>query len=161
MAEEKLYLSWDEVEKLSRQVGDQIKASGFIPDAIIDINRGGMVPARILSDHLGVKHVYSIGTEYYTGVDKTLKEPRILQGFDKDLEKRIAGLKVLLVDEVCQSGGTFSLAVKYLNSLKPLEVRTAVLHLKPQRDFKPDYHNGEITEWIVYPWETEESKQKG
>ena len=51
--------SWDEIYKIAKSTADKIKESGFHPDIIIAIARGGLVPARLLSDFLHVKDLIS------------------------------------------------------------------------------------------------------
>jgi hypoxanthine phosphoribosyltransferase len=157
--EEDIYVSWEEAEKLTRGLAEKIQADGFKPDIIICINRGGMVPARVLADYLDVKHVYSTGSEYYTNKNQRLRKPRITQRL-KDVGRLIRGSNVLVTDEVCQTGHTMEMILAHVDRFSPLEVRTAVLHVKPERSFHPDYYNGEVEQWVVYPWETEERKRQ-
>jgi hypothetical protein len=65
------------------------------------------------------------------------------------------GRKVLLVDDVSDSGDTFVAAIEHLNSRgRPAEIRTAVLHHKTVSRYTPDYYVHRIVKWrwIIYPW---------
>ena len=65
--------------------------------------------------------------------------------------------KMLLVDEVADTGDTLKHAVEHVKELGVEEVRSAVLHYKPTSIVKPDYYMVETTSWTVYPWENRAS----
>ena len=153
-----IYVSSEEFEELTRRVAERIQTDGFAPEMIVCINRGGMYPSRKLSDFLDINQIYSTGATNYDENNQPLEKPVITQRLD-EIGPRLRGRRVLVVDEVCQTGGTMEMIVAHVHEFNPLEVRTAVLHVKPQRVFEPDYHNGSVAEWVVYHWETEEYKR--
>jgi len=65
-----LHLSWDDVQALSERLADKVKQSGFKPDLIVAVSRGGFDPARILCDQLGIRRLASVQVEYYMGVEQ-------------------------------------------------------------------------------------------
>jgi hypothetical protein len=67
------------------------------------------------------------------------------------------GKKVLLIDEVADSGDTLKHAIEHVENLGVEEVRSAVLHYKPTSIVVPDYYMVETTSWTVYPWENRAS----
>ena len=75
--------TWDYIENLSFKLFMKIKESSFRPDLIAGISRGGLVPARIISDLYlaeGKKVTLSImQVGFYSGVNKRQKEPIIYQ----------------------------------------------------------------------------------
>jgi hypothetical protein len=108
------------------------------------------MPARIISDFLHILNLTSFKIEHYRGTQKK-KTAQIRY----PLAERTTGRKVLLVDDVCDTGDTFELASKHLDErLKPEQIRTAVLHFKKTSSFTPDYYAGRIVKWrwIIYPW---------
>ncbi|MEM4272037.1 MAG: phosphoribosyltransferase [Candidatus Bilamarchaeaceae archaeon] len=147
-------LGWEEVERAVLQIAEKIHSSGFRPDIIIGISRGGLVPARLLSDSLGNHELYTIRIGFYTGIGKTAKEPKILQ----DISLDVYGKKILLVDDISDTGASFSTAVSHLEKRGALEIRAASLHFKPSSSFRPDFFAATTNEWIVYPWEKHEFK---
>ncbi|RLG19701.1 phosphoribosyltransferase [Candidatus Micrarchaeota archaeon] len=149
-----LKLTWPEVQNMCEQLAVLIKNSGFEPDVIVGIARGGWVPARILSDFLDHEQIASMRVEFYTKPGETKKKPKITQ----KVSTAIKGKRVLLVDDVSDSGNSLKLARESLKGAK--EVRTATLHFKPGSIFKPDYYIGETSDWIVYPWEAKETERK-
>jgi len=148
-----LILSWSDVYNLTLQLSERIVDSGFIPDVIVGIARGGWIPARILSDVLYANTLQNIRIEYYSDVGAKGREPRITQPLTGSLKKK----NTLLVDEVADSGDTLLHAIEHVKKLGVGAVRSAVLHYKPTSIVKPDYFMVETSSWTVYPWETRES----
>jgi hypoxanthine phosphoribosyltransferase len=143
-------LSWSRFYSLSRALSHKIHASGFRPDIIIAIGRGGYMPARIISDFLHVMNLTSFKLEHYSG---TQKSKTVVVRYP--LGNGVAGQKVLLVDDVCDTGDTFDVACKHLEDrLQPAEIRTAVLHYKKTSSFIPDFYARRIVKWrwLIYPW---------
>lgn len=143
-------VSWDEFAQLARALGRNITESGFRPDMIVAIGRGGYMPARLLSDQLDVFDLATVKIEHYEGAHKN-REARIRY----PLNARVDGRRVLVVDDVSDSGDTFEVAVRHVRQHgSPLGLKTAVLHHKSVSSFVPDYFASEVSEWrwIIYPW---------
>ncbi|TFF92750.1 phosphoribosyltransferase [Candidatus Thorarchaeota archaeon] len=150
---EYLILSWQDVYTLTLQLSERIVQSGFKPEIIVGIARGGWIPARILSDVLYAETLQNIRIEYYTDVGVKGKEPKITQPLSGTLE----GKHILLVDEVADTGDSLHTAVEYVKGLGAGDVRSAVLHLKSTSCIIPDYYMVKTDAWTVYPWENRES----
>jgi len=148
-----LHTTWEDVERLSEELSAMIIDSGFVPDVIVAVSRGGFDPARILCDQLDVTRLASLQVEYYRGVKDTNPAPRIVYPLNAD----VGGLRVLMVDDVSDSGVSLIAAKEHIEKGDPEELRIATLHIKPWTDFMPDYHAAETDAWIVYPWEPVES----
>lgn len=149
-----LRISWDAVinycEELAGRIGD------YRPDIIIGISRGGLVPARILSDILDIKRVGVIGMVFYKKAGQTHDRPEMTQELSMD----IRGQKVLLVDDVADSGKSLVAAKEYLEKMGPEQVRIAALHHKTGSLIEPDYYISTTSAWIVYPWERHEVERE-
>jgi hypoxanthine phosphoribosyltransferase len=148
-----LFLTWDDVQRLSEKVSDLIKDSGYEADIMIAISRGGFDPARIMSDQLNIRKLASLQIIYYTGLNTRMDEPEVLF----PLNAQIEGLKVLVVDDVSDSGNSLILVKKYIEEKGASEVKLATLHHKPWSKFMPDFYAEEVDKWIIYPWEPRES----
>jgi hypoxanthine phosphoribosyltransferase len=143
-------ISWPEIRRLCLHLAKEVKASGFQPDVVIAIGRGGYVPARLICDYMDVMALTSIKIEhYFSGPSKTekaiIKYP--LCGDIKDQ-------KVLLVDDVNDSGDTLEAAIEHLQTFNPEVIRTAVMHHKLTTHFSIDYYARKVVKWrwLIYPW---------
>ena len=150
-----LYLTWDDVQRLAEKTADIIKEDGFKPDLMIAVSRGGFDPARIISDQLGIRKLASLQIIYYSGVNAKREKPEVLF----PLNAQIDGLKVLVVDDVSDSGHSLMAVKEYVEENGAAEVKIATLHYKPWSLYKPDYYAEEVDKWILYPWEPNESVQ--
>jgi len=148
-----LHLSWEDVQRLSERVADNIKASGFKPDLIVAVSRGGFDPARILCDQLSIKMLASLQIDYYETVGSRRENPQIVLPLNAD----VSGKVTLIVDDVSDSGASLNVARDHVVEHGASEVRVATLHIKPWSDFVPDYYAEEVDAWIVYPWEPRET----
>mgnify|MGYP001820690693 FL=1 len=143
-------ITWAEIERLCKRLAGMIRDSGYKPDIVITIGRGGYVPARLLCDYLHLMNMTSIKIEhYYAGVRKQ-KQAVIRYPLKADIEN----LQVLLVDDVNDTGDTLDLAIRHLKEHEPAEIRTAVMHNKIITHFTVDYFARNIIKWrwLIYPW---------
>ncbi len=162
MPAEKEILTWDDFGLASRELALQVHQSGWQPDILIALARGGLIPGGALAYALDNKTIGSINIEFYTGEGTTLSEPLILPPLmevSADLGKR-----ALIVDDVADSGKTLQLVVDLLSNRgvpdehgNPVtfEVRTAVLYQKPRTIIVPDYCWRATDKWISFPWSSE------
>ena len=148
-----LYITWMDVQRLSEKLADQIAETGFRPDIIVAVSRGGFDPARILSDELNIRSLASLQVIYYAGIRERNDKPQVKYPLNAD----ISGLNVLVVDDVADSGNSLKVVKEYVDSLGPREVKMATLHHKPWSTFEPDFYAESVDKWIIYPWEPRES----
>ena len=144
-----LVMDWDMFYNLARRVAEKINNSSYKPDIIVGLARGGWVLARVLCDFVGVKDLVSLKVEHW-GVTAT---PDGTAKLKHHLNVDLTGKKVLVVDDITDTGESMKVAIEYIKSLKPSEVRTATLqHIKSAK-FKADYIGEEINWiWVVFPW---------
>jgi len=146
-------ISWDDIYNLTLRLSEIIVESNYAPEIIIGIARGGWIPARILSDVLYTNQMMNVRIEYYSDVGIRGNEPKIIQPVTGSIENK----RILIVDEVADSGDSLFHAVEHAKTLGAREVRTAVIHLKPTSRMIPDYYMVKTEKWTVYPWEHRES----
>lgn len=143
-------ISWERFHALARRLAFAVRQSGFEPELLVAIGRGGYMPARIVSDYLDLFDLSAIKIEHYHGVHKE-RVARVRYPLAAD----IAGKRVLLIDDVSDSGDTFDVALRHLRECgTPAALKTAVLHHKTVASFTPDYAAELVREWrwIIYPW---------
>jgi len=148
------FVSWNEAYLLAKELSRTIKHSDYRPDLIIAIGRGGYVPARVVCDFLLHNLLTSMKVEHW-GIAAHKKDQAVVRF---PLAVDVKGLKVLILDDVTDTGDTLQISVNYVESLDPTEIRTGVLQHKTVAQFQPDYYAEEITEWkwIIYPWAAHE-----
>ena len=135
-----------------RELAGMVADDGFRPDMILAIARGGLFVAGSLGYALGVKNLYVMNVEYYTGVDQRLDVPVMLPPYVDFVD--MSDTKVLVADDVADTGHTLEFVRAFCEG-KVGEVRTAVLYEKPQSVVKCDYVWKRTDLWIEFPWSKE------
>ena len=142
-------MDWNLFYKLARQVATKINSSGYRPDMIVGLARGGWVLARVLCDLIGIKDLVSLKVEHW-GVTAT---PDGKAKLKYPLNVDITGKNVLVVDDITDTGESMRVTLEYLKSLKPSEIKTAALRHINTSKFLPDYFGEEISwRWVIFPW---------
>jgi hypoxanthine phosphoribosyltransferase len=149
---DKEVLTWDLFGRACRDLAQQVADSDFAPEILIAVARGGLLPGGGLSYALGVKLTDAINVEFYTDVHETLPDPVLLAPL-LDTES-IRGRRLLVVDDVADSGRTLALVLDLLRS-HGAETRSAVLYAKSATVVEPDFVWRHTDEWIVFPWSAE------
>jgi uncharacterized protein len=142
-------LTWDDFGRSARDLAQAVVGSGYVPDVVVAIARGGLVPGGALAYTLGVKAVGTLNVEFYTDVDARLPDPVVLPPLLDTAA--LAGRRALVVDDVADTGETLAL-VQRLVAGHCVEARTAVLYAKPRSVVDPDYVWRRTDRWITFPW---------
>ena len=134
-----------------RELAQTIADSGFEPDILLGIARGGLIPAGALAYALDAKNLFTISVEFYTGVNSRLDVPVMLPPFLNATD--LDDATVLIVDDVADTGRTLELVHEFCEG-HVAHARTAVLYEKPQSVIKADYVWRRTDRWINFPWST-------
>ncbi len=148
--------SWNHIYELCIQVVDQIRRSGYKPDLLVAISRGGWVPGRVLSDLLENPDIATIKVEHYIGIYKTRVRPKITQ----PLPIEVDGKQILLVDDIADSGKSLKLVKKHLFDQGAADVKICALYCKPWSIVTPDFCARTTDAWICFPHEIYETMKK-
>jgi hypoxanthine phosphoribosyltransferase len=148
--------TWKEIYELLLNLADKIRESGFKPDVIVGVSRGGWPPARIMSDLLENPELANVKAEFYLDIAETKGEPVITQ----PVSMSVRGKKVLVVDDVADTGESLRLVRLHLIEKGAAEVKIATLYYKPWSIFTPDYYERKTSAWIIFPWEMKETVRK-
>ena len=147
-------LSWAQFGDATRALAQQIVDSEWTADVVVAIARGGLIPAGAVAYALGVKAMASTNVEFYTGIAEVLTEPVFLPPL-MDVNS-LAGKKVLVVDDVTDSGRTLEKVLRQLRDVHGnhavAEARSAVLYHKPWAVLEPEYVWRNTARWITFPW---------
>lgn len=162
MAEvEKKYLSADRYLRDIWRLAAQVRESGWRPDFILGLWRGGAPVAVAVHEFMkvtgwDVKHV-PLKCSSYGGIGDNHGGVTFTHG-DVVFGMFRAGDRVLVVDDVFDTGKTAE-AVKSRLSAAGSEMRMACVYWKPEKnltDLVPDYHvENTGNDWIVFPHEIE------
>ena len=158
----KRYFSYRQIHRTVKELASRIVADGYDPDVIVAIGTGGFIPARILKTFID-RPILTVGIRLYDENNRPAERPRKVQWID-EVEKKLSGRRILLVDEVDDTRTTLEYCLTELLSHKPAETAVGVLHkkLKTKRGEIPSavtrYYAGEELDdiWIVYPWDADD-----
>jgi hypoxanthine phosphoribosyltransferase len=148
--------SWDEIYRLLLSLANTIRNNSFRPEIIVGLSRGGWLPARVMSDLLENPKLANVAAEFYVGIAETKGKPVITQPVSVSVEDK----KVLVVDDVVDTGESLRLVRSHLEDQGAKEVKTAAIYYKPWSDMIPDYYEKETRSWIVFPWERKETVRR-
>ena len=141
--------NWDQIYDMLLRLAIRIRQSGFRPDLIVGVSRGGWAPGRILSDLLANTHTANIKIEFYVGIGKTARKPIVTQPISEDISDK----KILVVDDVSDTGESLIVALEHVRERGAGGIRTVTIYYKPHSKFKPDFFAETTNNWIIFPWE--------
>lgn len=148
--------SWNQVYILLLKIAEVVKKSKYEPDIIVGVSRGGWIPARIMVDLLENPKLANVATEYYLGVAETKQKPSITQPVSISVKDK----KVLVVDDVADTGESLKLVNAHLKEQGASEIRIATIYYKHWSFTVPQYYAKETCLWIIFPWEQKEAARK-
>lgn len=154
-----LWVSWEQYAQLIEKLALTIYESGWQFDQILCLARGGLRPGDVLSRIFNVP-LAVLSTSSYREDAGTVQGALDIAQYITVAKGPLSG-RVLLVDDLVDSGGTFSQVCKHLQKHFPAvtEIRTAVLWYKATSVIKPDYYCQYLSTnpWIHQPFEVYDS----
>lgn len=149
-----LYVSWHEYHTLIERLALKVHHSGWAFDQILCLARGGMRPGDVLS-RVFDKPLAIMATSSYRADGGTI-QGRLDMAKYITMPKGELGGRVLLVDDLADSGETLQAVVERLRGLPAIAaLRSAVLWVKGVSSYTPDYHVETLptSPWIHQPFE--------
>ncbi|MEM1635603.1 MAG: phosphoribosyltransferase [Thermosphaera sp.] len=150
------YIGWLEIHRALSVLAEQVRRN-YQPDTIITIVKGGLIPARIIGDLLGIDEIGYVGVKFYKGVEKRGEKPFVTFTALPRLDYK----KILIVDDVIESGRTISTVVDLVSKYNYSGLKALALFVKPWSPVKPDYYYEVVDKWVVFPWEVCETLREG
>lgn len=142
--------SYEQVENYCLKLNDDFLKDKFCPDCVLGVSVGGLFPAIHFARLLNSKNLVSIAVKSYSGKER--KEIEIVNLPSVDLLK---DKKVLLVDDVADSGKTLEFIVKLLKEkyfVKDVKTLAVFVNEKNCKIY-PDIYLEKIDKWICFPWD--------
>jgi len=146
---EREVMGWELFGRAARELAQVVADSGYEPNIILAVARGGLLPAAAIAYSLGVKNVFTMNVEFYTGVDQRLDFPVMLPPLLDAVD--LAGAHVLVADDVADTGATLKLVTDFCAD-HVADVRCAVLYEKPLSVVKCDFVWRRTALWVNFPW---------
>jgi hypoxanthine phosphoribosyltransferase len=123
------------------------------PEIIVGIARGAISWLKTLSDWLNIDQMASLRIVHYADVGKMFPKPRILESYLPPIDKK----RVLLFDNVVETGKTMKLAINYLSMCGATKITTSVIFRKKTSTLIPDFYAKLIDAWIIFYFDVLES----
>lgn len=145
---ELIVVSWEALDELVARLAERV---GRDHDLVLAITRGGLVPAGMLAYRLDLREILVAGAVFYRPEGGTHDAPVIGHFPDASL---LAGKRVLVVDEVWETGETMTEVMGRVRAAGGIPV-SAVIHYKPGRSRvagTPDHYADTVDDWVVYPY---------
>ena len=127
-------VTWSEVEKMIKVLADKVSSLHKDFSSITTISRGGLVPARLLADHLGINNI--------------VVDP-----------KKISSDSIF-VDDIYDSGTTFKKIINRVDN--PSELVYVTIFARRGKKYPKQLIFAKKTNtnsYIVYPWDKLEYKR--
>ncbi len=157
---EKKFISANTLYLKSLKLAKRIKDSGFVPDILIALWRGGTPVGIVIHEFYrysgqDIKFHKAIRTESYHGIDN--RGEIKIEAFPDLIELLNENTKLLIVDDIFDSGKTVNAIVEKINSLnKKPNIKIATVYYKLKRNvtkIKPDFYLHTTNAWLVFPHE--------
>ncbi len=145
--------SWQDMQEYTQEVASLIKDSTFHPDMVIGLSRGGLVPARLISDLLHIKNCYTIKVDHWGLTATKDGEAKLSQTLNIDIQNK----NVLIIDDITDTGQSMKTAIEHVQSLNPKEIQTATLIHLDNSEYTPNFYgHKQKWAWIIFPWNFQE-----
>jgi uncharacterized protein len=162
---EKLFISPNELYRDAFILAKEIFDSGYKPNYLLALWRGGAPVGCVVQEYLSrmkvkTDHISPRTSFYEEDRIEVRKKEVVVHGLGYVVNRANAEDSVLIIDDVWETGQSQQAVRKILEERMrknfPKEVRTAVIHYKPENDTtgsSPDYFRHKTSDWIVYPHE--------
>jgi hypoxanthine phosphoribosyltransferase len=145
-------LTYDAFGTAVRELCQRVIDSGYEPDWVVAIARGGLLIGGAVAYALSLKNIGVVNVEFYTDIDERLEVPVMLPPALNLAD--LADTKLLIVDDVADTGETLKLVV---DTCAPVvaDIRSLVIYEKPRSIISADYVWRHTEKWINFPWSSE------
>jgi hypothetical protein len=165
----KVFVSWQEVEGHTQEILRQIQQDAWLPDYVVGLTRGGLVPANLISQYLEVP-METLKVSLRD--DNSQPESNLWMAEEAFGNNETGGKKILIVDDINDSGATLNWIKqdwqtscypndeRWIDDVWGENVKVAVLYDNEASQSELDITYSSVTinkaeedQWIVFPWE--------
>jgi uncharacterized protein len=170
MVMKKQLVTWRDVEHQTQEILCQMQKDQWMPDYIVGLTRGGLVPANMISQYLEVPmHTLKVSLRD----DNSAPESNLWMAEDAFGDNENSGKNILIVDDINDTGATLNYIKqdwqssclpsdeRWINDVWGKNVRVAVLYdnESSKSELTIDYsavtiNKAEQDVWIDFPWES-------
>jgi uncharacterized protein len=143
-----LPISWEDFHGICKALAQSV--SHYDPEVILPVGRGGYYPGTLLAHILQIE-IYPVRISRRINDIVQYSEPQWIIAPPAEIARR----RVLVVDEICDSGGTIRMVKEKALSLGASEVKSAVLYSHTKSANVPDYIGIITDELLLNPWDRE------
>jgi xanthine phosphoribosyltransferase len=149
--------TWNYIERACKDMSYQMDELGITH--VIGLSRGGLVPATIIANNLGVRKLYSIGIASYEmgydGVESVAGDLSIYQQIPVNASELDKDAVVAVVDDISDKGNTLNYITQNILSNYNCKYVTSCVFVKPGTAHIPDIKYKFVPEdqWVIFPWE--------
>lgn len=154
-----LRLTWEGFGCAVARVHRQISSSGFRPDLIVGLARGGLPLATALANSLAIPDIAVVSIQR-NRVDRprSIREAAAIKWSAPTLAEAASGAHVLVCDDIVGDGGTLAAIEELLQRQAVHTIRSAVAIKNSRGGANPDYFGATADEWVIFPWERLEAQ---
>ena len=152
----KSYISWESIYRGVDRLRELIVNENELPDVVVTVGRGGLIPGALLAYKLNVKTVVNYSLQSYNDESNSSTGEFIeIQKLDNSFIEQYKDRRVLIVDDLSDKGSTLIYIKDQLSEIKDLQFAT--LFIKQGTKLIPDYFVTDYSDdtWLVFPWEAD------
>lgn len=146
-------LTWSDVESSCKRISEKIIGKGLGDRLLVGISRGGLVPLRLISDHLYSRKVSTLGIRFYEELGVHNEVPEVFLPVQGD----VAGKDIVLVDDISDTGESLLTAKDHLYDKGAKDIVVSAICFKPHTALIPDIYDFRADNWVIFPWEVQET----
>jgi len=143
--------NWDEMGEVSRELASRINCLGGKFDSVVTLANGGFTWTKDIADRIGTLDILPMRLKSYIGINSS-EEIKLIYNLPLSVE----GKRVLVIDDVADSGKTLLFAEEHIKRAGAREVKSATLCFKPRSIINPDFCGFITDAWVIFPHEHRE-----
>jgi uncharacterized protein len=150
-----LKITYKQVENFCLEIYKKLSKTKFKPDSVIGVSVGGVFPAIHFARLFNTKNLLTIAVKSYDG-----KKRKEIQIVNLPKKESLEGKKVLLIDDISDSGSTLKFIVNLLKKeYKVKDIKTITIFVNEDHcKYYPDFYSKKVKKWLDFPWDRFEEK---